>query len=33
MTGVRLNTDEEVTGLGGSFVAPGLPQGEICNDR
>jgi hypothetical protein len=33
MTGVRLYTDEEVTGLGESFVAAGLSQGEICYDR
>jgi hypothetical protein len=32
MTGVRIYTDEEVTGLEASFVAPGLLQGENCHE-
>lgn len=30
-TFTRTYTDEEVTGLGESFLAPGLSQGEICH--
>ena len=30
-TFIRVYTDEDVTGLGGSFFAPGLLQGEICH--
>jgi hypothetical protein len=28
MTGVRLYTNEDVTGLGERFLAPGIPKGE-----
>ena len=30
-TFIRVYTDEDVTGLGESFFAPGLQQGEICH--
>jgi gluconate/galactonate dehydratase len=30
-TFIRVYTSEDVTGLGESFFAPGLLQGEICH--
>jgi hypothetical protein len=32
MTGVRIYTDEYVSGLGEGSVAPGLLQGENCHE-
>ena len=29
MTGVIIYTDEDITGLGDGYLAPGLSQGEI----